>query len=173
MNKEFITHCLRATLIVSLAFFSLSAQAQKSKNRWRSAKADTLKVDSLEVELSDSSSSSLIPLPEKNGEGEIVLNMDSAITALYLENAEKTPVLTGFRIQIYFGNLETAREVRAKCRKQMDHGRIYLEAISPNYSVSVGDYRDRWEAEHALSELSKTYRDALIIPAEIELPELK
>ena len=55
----------------------------------------------------------------------------------------------------------------------MDHGRIYLEAISPNYSVAVGDYRDRWEAEHALSELSKTYRDALIIPAEIELPELK
>ena len=173
MNTQFITHCLRATLIVSLAFFSFRAQAQKSKNRWHSNKADTLKVDSLEVEFSDSNSSSLIPLPEKNGKGEIVLNMDSSITALYLENAEKTPVLTGYRIQIYFGDLETAREVRAKCRKQMDHGRIYLEAISPNFSVSIGDYRDRWEAEYALRELSKTYIDAVIIPAEIELPELK
>ena len=172
MNKKFITHGLRATLIISFAFFALSSQAQKSKNRWRSSKVDTLKVDTSAVEFSDRNSSSLIPLPEKNGEGKIVLNMDSEINALYIENFEKPPVLKGYRIQIYFGDLETAREVRAKCRKQMDHGRIYLEAISPNFSVSIGDYRDRWEAEIALSEYVKKYRDALITPSEIKLPEL-
>ena len=98
--------------------------------------------------------------------------MDSAITSLYLESANQEPVINGFRIQIYFGDLESARAVRAKCRKSLDHNRIYLESITPNYSVAVGDYRDRWEAEIALSEYVKKYRDALIIPSEIKLPEL-
>jgi len=173
MNRKLITHCLRVTFIVYVAFFSMSLKAQKSKNWWRSAKVDTLKVDTILNESSDSTFSSLIPLPRKDSLGEIVLNMDSAINAIYIKNYKNPSVLTGYRIQIYFGDLNTAREVRAKCRKQMNHNRIYLEAIDPNYSVAVGDYRDRWEAEHDLSKLSKTYKDALIIPAKIELPELK
>ena len=99
--------------------------------------------------------------------------MDSAITSLYIEAADKETVLNGYRIQIYFGDLESARAVRAKCRKQLNHDRIYLESISPNYSVALGDYRDRWEAELALSSLKRKYRDALIIPAEIKMPDLK
>ncbi len=98
--------------------------------------------------------------------------MDSAITSLYNESADQDPVINGFRIQIYFGDLESARAVRAKCRKSMDHSRIYLESITPNYSVAIGDYRDRWEAEIALAKYKKAYRDALIIPAEIALPDL-
>ena len=99
--------------------------------------------------------------------------MDSAITSLFLEAAEKEVVLKGYRIQIYFGDLVSARSVRAKCRKQLDHDRIYLESITPNYSVALGDYRDRWEAEIALSNLKIKYRDALIVPAEINMPDLK
>ena len=155
------------TLLVCL-LFDFEAQAQIGKNK-RTQKTDTIFADSTTV---DSTTRSLIPLPEKIGSGDFVLNMDSSITSLYFESANQKPVINGFRIQIYFGDLESARAVRAKCRKSLDHNRIYLESITPNYSVAVGDYRDRWEAEIALSEYLKTYRDALIIPSEIKLPEL-
>ena len=79
----------------------------------------------------------------------------------------------GIHLAFYeFGDLESARAVRAKCRKSMDHSRIYRESITPNYSVAIGDYRDRWEAELALAKYKKSYRDALIVPAEIALPDL-
>jgi len=47
-----------------------------------------------------------------------------------------------------------------------------LESIAPNYSVAVGNYRDRWEAELALDKLIRLYPNALIVPSEIALPKL-
>ena len=162
---KYLTKVVPLLVCLLVAF---KAQAQIGKNK-RAHKTDNIVADSTTV---DSTTCSLIPLPEKVGSGDFVLNMDSAITSLYLESANQEPVINGFRIQIYFGDLESARAVRAKCRKSLDHNRIYLESITPNYSVAVGDYRDRWEAEIALSEYVKKYRDALIIPSEIKLPEL-
>tara|TARA_B000000532_G_scaffold62931_1_gene49604 strand:- start:5738 stop:6187 length:450 start_codon:yes stop_codon:yes gene_type:complete len=132
--------------------------------------ADTLSRDSLSI---DSISKKVIPLPIRAETGDLVVNMDSTITLLYLESKSETKAVNGFRVQIYFGDLESAREIRAKCRKTLGDLGVYLISISPNYSVSVGNFRDRWEAELVLKELKKTYRQALIVPAEIELPELK
>ena len=169
MKNELITSCVRVGLVSLCLLYPIQSLAQKTRGKWRSNKVDTVLVDTLDV---DSTSNSLIPLPEKNGGGILMIHMDSAITSLYNESAEKEPVINGFRIQIYFGDLESARAVRAKCRKSMDHSRIYLESITPNYSVAIGDYRDRWEAELALAKYKKSYRDALIVPAEIALPDL-
>lgn len=168
MKYRVFTYLTKVVPLLVCLLFAFEAQAQRGKNK-RAHKKDTIVADSTTV---DSTTCSLIPLPEKVGSGDFVLNMDSAITSLYLESANQEPVINGFRIQIYFGDLESARAVRAKCRKSLDHNRIYLESITPNYSVAVGDYRDRWEAEIALSEYVKKYRDALIIPSEIKLPEL-
>ena len=158
-------------VVVFICFFvTVDTLGQIGKNKRRTTVIDTLHADSLQI---DSTQTTLIPLPKKTGNGRFVLNMDSAITSLYLESAEQEAVINGYRIQIYFGNLESARAVRAKCRKQLDHDRIYLESITPNYTVLLGDYRDRWEAELALSSLKKKYQDALIVPAEIKMPDLK
>ena len=154
-------------LLVCL-LFAIDSKAQRGKNNSAHI-TDTIVSDSTTVE---ATTCYLIPLPEKIGSGDLVMNMDSAITSLYLKSANQEPVINGFRIQIYFGDLESARSVRAKCRKTMNHKRIYLESITPNYSVAIGDFRDRWEAEIALSEYVKTYQDALIIPSEIKLPKL-
>lgn len=169
MMKKIITSCVRVGLVSLCLLFSTQTIAQKTRGKWIANKVDTVLVDSLIV---DSASKSLIPLPEKIGGGVFKIKMNSAITSLYNESADQDPVINGFRIQIYFGDLESARAVRAKCRKSMDHSRIYLESITPNYSVAIGDYRDRWEAEIALAKYKKAYRDALIIPAEIALPDL-
>ena len=161
---------IKVVVAILCLFVTVDTLGQIVKNKRRANVIDTLQVDSLQI---DSTQTTLIPLPEKTGKGKFVLNMDSAITSLYLEAAEQEAVINGYRIQIYFGDLESARAVRAKCRKQLDHDRIYLESITPNYTVVLGDYRDRWEAELALSSLKKKYRDALIVPAEIKMPDLK
>ena len=183
MKMNILTSCVRVILLLVFCFSTLSAEAQTRSKRalksWRQGdstqvnianEGNTLSGDSLSV---DSLSQNLIPLPIRDETGELVVNMDSAITALYLESKSATKAVNGFRVQIYFGDLESAREIRAKCRKSMGKLGVYLESISPNYSVAIGNFRDRWEAEPALKELKKSYRQALIIPAEIELPELK
>ncbi len=165
MNKNFNYLILRVGLIAFTLFSASNALAQKTKNRWRSQNVDTLKVDS--------SKCTLIPIPERMEEGYFMINMDSAITSIYLDASEKEHILNGYRIQIYFGDLESARAERAKCRKQLNHNRIYLESLPPNYTVSLGDYRNRWEAELALTKLKRRYPDALIMQTEIKLPDLK
>lgn len=183
MKMNILTSCVRVILLLVFCFSTLSAESQTRSKRalksWRQAdstqvnitnEANTLSGDSLSV---DSLSQNLIPIPVRDETGELVVNMDSTITALYLESKSETKAVNGFRVQIYFGDLESAREIRATCRKSMGELGVYLESISPNYSVAIGNFRDRWEAEPALKELKKSYRQALIIPAEIELPELK
>lgn len=183
MKMNILTSCVRVILLLVFCLSTLSAEAQTRSKRalksWRQADttqvsivndADTLSADSL---FTDSLSQNLIPLPAREENGGLVVNMDSTITSLYIESKNETKAVNGFRVQIYFGDLESAREIRAKCRKSMGDLGVYLESISPNYSVAVGNFRDRWEAEPALKELKKSYRHALIIPTEIELPELK
>ena len=144
----------------------LHMSAQKSTPWWKSAQKDTLKVDSLQID------SSLISLPEKTGRGELVINMDSAITSIEEIASKEMKATMGYRIQLHFGDLESSRAVRAKCRREMGDRRVYLESIAPNYSVAVGDYRTRWEGEVALSDLKKKYPDALLVPSVIQLPDL-
>ncbi|MBM71153.1 MAG: hypothetical protein CL847_00015 [Crocinitomicaceae bacterium] len=170
MKTNFYYLNVKVVIVTLCLFVTVDTLGQIGKNKRRTTAIDTLDGDSVQI---DSTKTTLIKLPERTEEGEFVLNMDSAITSLYIDAAEKEVVLKGYRIQIYFGDLESARAVRAKCRKQLDHDRIYLESITPNYSVAIGDYRDRWEAEIALSNLKIKYRDALIVPAEIKMPDLK
>ena len=175
MNKKFNYLILRVGLVAFALITASNVLAQKTKNRWRSQNVDTLTVDTLTVDALevDSSKCTLIPIPEKTEEGDFIIKMDSAITSIYLEASEKEPVLNGYRIQIYFGDLESARSVRAKCRKQLNHNRIYLESLPPNYTVTLGDYRNRWEAELALTKLKRRYPDAILMQSEIKLPDLK
>ena len=136
---------------------------------------DSILKDTYEFEIERDSSAllkTLPALPVKDGYGSVVIHMDSALTEIDVKAFSETHTLKGYRVQIHFGNLETARAVRAKCRKRLGGRNVYLESIAPNYSVVVGDFRDRWEAESALPRLKKLYPSALIIPSDIELPKL-
>ena len=168
---------------------TISAQSDNSwwKNIFRTD-CDTTQMQSVKINNGDSilkdtyefkierDSSALLKtlpaLPVKDGYGSVVIHMDSALTEIDVKAFSETHTLKGYRVQIHFGNLETARAVRAKCRKRLGGRNVYLESIAPNYSVVVGDFRDRWEAESALPRLKKLYPSALIIPSDIELPKL-
>lgn len=168
---------------------TVSAQSENSwwKNIFRT-ECDTTQIQAVEINNEDSilnnayvfemelDSSSLIKtlpvLPVKAGNGSVIIIMDDALREIDLNAFSETHSLKGYRVQIYFGDLETARAVRAKCRNRVKGGNVYLESIAPNYSVVVGDFRNRWEAESALPRLKKLYPSALIIPTDIELPKL-
>jgi len=111
-------------------------------------------------------------LEKRIGMGHVQIYMDSSIMSINANALDEVQHLKGYRVQIHFGNLESAREVRAKSRGQLAGKKVYLESIAPNYIVSVGNYRDRWEAEFELGELKKRYPKAIIFETNIETPKL-
>lgn len=82
--------------------------------------------------------------------------------------------LQGFRVQIYFGDLQQARAIRAGFRRDHPGTDCQLMAIDPNYAVTVGNYRDRWAAEKALrDDILVNWPRALVVPCEIDFPRLE
>jgi hypothetical protein len=114
-----------------------------------------------------------LPVLEKRlGLGSVQIYMDSSVMNINESAIDDVKPLKGYRVQIHFGDLESARTVRARCRRQIPNHKVYMESIAPNYIVSVGNYRDRWGAEFALGSLKKLYPNAVIVPTDIELPKL-
>lgn len=90
-----------------------------------------------------------------------------------LDKANPRPV-QGHRIQIYFGNLQEARSIRAQFRRDHPDTPCQLMPIDPNYAVTVGNYRDVWSARRALEEGTVgQWKHALVIPSDIDLPALR
>lgn len=90
-----------------------------------------------------------------------------------LDKADPKP-LQGYRIQIYFGDLQEARAVRAAFRRDHPDEACQLMPIAPNYAVTVGNYRDMWSAQRALRDgLVGSWKHALVIPSAIDLPALR
>ena len=82
--------------------------------------------------------------------------------------------LQGFRVQIYFGDLQEARAVRAAFNRACPDVASHLHPIDPNYAVTVGNFRDAWSAQRAVQNGSLgAWDNVLIIPSEIDLPALK
>jgi hypothetical protein len=44
--------------------------------------------------------------------------------------------------------------------------------MPPNYRITLGDFRSKWEAQKEKQVWLKTFPLALVIPMEIELPAL-
>ena len=90
-----------------------------------------------------------------------------------MDKANPKP-LEGHRIQIYFGDLQEARAVRAAFRREHPNVACQLVPITPNYAVTVGNYRDVWSAQRALRDGDVgTWQHALVIPSTIDLPSVR
>lgn len=107
--------------------------------------------------------------------GSVTWHVPEGVAALdSLSKAHPAP-LQGYRIQIYFGTLNEARSVRAAFRRDHPQTACQLLPLSPNYAVTVGNYRDKWEAQRALERerFADTWEYSLVIPSEIDLPSLQ
>ena len=112
--------------------------------------------------------------PEKPSAVEATWNMPDTLRSLdSLAKLNPTP-LQGFRVQIYFGDLQEARAVRAAFNRACPDVASHLHPIDPNYAVTVGNFRDAWSAQRAVqSGALGTWDNVLVIPSEIDLPVLK
>lgn len=81
------------------------------------------------------------------------------------------PALEGFRVQIYFGELEKARSMRTAFLNGSKTYPCYLEQNPPSFAVQVGDFRTQLEAYKALESIKMNYPHALVVPAKIEMPK--
>lgn len=103
--------------------------------------------------------------------GSVKLQLDERV--LQLDSIWKsTPHnIRGFRIQIFAGELQEARAIRAQARK-LSNEPVYITSMAPNYRLTVGDFRDKWSAEKAKEFWLTQFPNSIVIPMEIELPPL-
>jgi|GEM_PF-4114283 len=100
-----------------------------------------------------------------------VLHRPAAVAA-WDSTARAQPVAAeGYRVQLYLGDLQAARQLRAEVRRQQPLP-VYVMDLAPNYRVCLGDFRDRFAAEHVRAEWLAAYPTATVIPCPIEPPAL-
>lgn len=73
----------------------------------------------------------------------------------------------GFRVQIYFGNGNKAKEEALRTRnsfnEQFSQYESYIVFQTPYFKVRVGDFVNRYEAYLAFLEISKKYPQAFLV----------
>jgi hypothetical protein len=68
----------------------------------------------------------------------------------------------GYRVQLYLGDLQSSRQLRADLRKTVTQP-VYILDLTPNYRVCIGDFRDRWSAEFERRSWLAAYPTATVI----------
>jgi hypothetical protein len=69
----------------------------------------------------------------------------------------------GFRVQIYYGpDRKEAYNEQAKFKSYYPEYETYLSYLQPNYSVKVGDFRSKSEAQILLNNLRATFPTVFI-----------
>jgi len=95
-----------------------------------------------------------------------------ALQAHVRSNASKT--LTGYRIRVFYDSAPTARQrsegIAGALRSQFPGTGVYRTFESPNYKVTVGDFRTKDEALRIYNALKKSYPTAFIIKETINYP---
>ena len=97
-----------------------------------------------------------------------------ALTRQVERNAGKS--YSGFRIRLYFASSRTAREESAAVLRRfsaMYPGiQAYRSYASPNFKVSVGNFRTRLDAEALLRQIKADFPDAFIVRERFKYPSI-
>lgn len=99
----------------------------------------------------------------------LTVNQDPKITKLLelKKNLEKDNKLSdGYTIQLYYGELDAANQIRRKYRSNYSNWPASIEYETPNYKVWAGSFSTRIEAERALLEIQKNFSSAFILKPE-------
>ncbi|AXO80375.1 SPOR domain-containing protein [Olleya aquimaris] len=67
-----------------------------------------------------------------------------------------------YKIQIYSGSVSKAESTKSKFDNSIGIWKSQLTFESPDYKVWVGNFRTRLEAERALLDVQKKFKDAFI-----------
>lgn len=82
--------------------------------------------------------------------------------------------ITGYRIRVFYNNDPSARSrsesIAAAIRLQFPGTPVYRSFESPNYKVTVGDFRTKDEAQYLYNALKSAYPTAFLIKESINYP---
>ena len=109
---------------------------------------------------------------------EVVVRQSPAVRAALgrqvAANAGKS--YSGFRIRLFFASNRTAREESASVIRRFNEMYPHIEAYrsfsSPNFKVTVGNFRTRVEAEALLRKLKADFPDAFIVRERFKYPSI-
>lgn len=104
--------------------------------------------------------------------GKVDIIADSRIKNLNNRKKESPTKMDGYRVQIYFGNRNTAQEKRGEFIRKYDDKSAYISYLAPNFRLRVGDFRNRLESEKFKHEIARSYPGCYIVKDKIELPPL-
>ncbi len=102
-------------------------------------------------------------------EGTVTIEQDKKIDLLLKERKQlyDTGELKNyFSIQVISGEIKTARETLAECKKMFTDYTSDIVYQTPHYKVWVGKFRNRIDADAALVLISETYPGAFVFKPE-------
>jgi hypothetical protein len=117
----------------------------------------------------------IIGLVQKAG-GKVTVTQSAAVRnafQAYTQRNSSRPI-SGYRIRVFYDNDQKARN-RSEAVARSIAGRypglrVYRTFESPNFKVSVGDFRSKDEALRLFNELKVTYPASFIIKENINYP---
>lgn len=139
-------------ILIIIAFFSLSLWSNSVYAQNDASKA----LDSL-----------VQPIVPK--EGEISFHTEGRIDSLEKRLRGKSDI-RGYRIQIFLGSYQDAKNIRAKFLTNGMGLQAYIQQNAPDYVVRVGDFKTQLELHKYYAEVKKQYPSALIVVDKIEPP---
>lgn len=90
--------------------------------------------------------------------------------------ANDASTFNGFRIRIYIGSKPAAREESLEAlmrfNRRYPHIQAYRSYSTPNFKVSVGNFRTRVDAEILLNEIKGEFPDAFIARERFKYPTI-
>lgn len=104
--------------------------------------------------------------------GQITVHTPSTLDSLNQLRVRDPLPTPGYRIQIFFGNLKAAKDLRNAYISKHPKDPCYLVQSSPNFAVRVGDFRSSLEASEYLHMIKSEYPSAYIVPDQISFPDL-
>lgn len=111
---------------------------------------------------------------EQLNRGYVSINSDQGIDQLMhnFKKANEGKTIPGYRVQIFSGKRQAAFDLKAEVLKLWPSAECEVVYEVPDYKVQIGNYRNKLEAEKALSDIWPFYKSAFYVQTQITLPKL-
>lgn len=159
-------------LLVSAAVWPVAGQNRVGPDSLVVSAQDSLRYEGyicLDSTLLKKDIFEVMPSHMKGDAGEVKINQSAAVRSAMRERIASSSFrqLPGYRVRIYFSNAQNAREASLAAEqlfseKHPGHN-VYRSFVSPNFKVTVGDFRSRSDALVLLNAVKSDFPAAFIV----------
>lgn len=164
-------------LTITIGFSAItSTSAQDRNSNWRLYRSKKEKKEQAEIEsLVTPSQMTPVNLDTTPTIGVVNIYEDYRMTKLVdtYKVAHSDGKIDGYRVQLFFGDRDSAREIKTTFLKKYPTTKADVTYLAPNFRVRVGSFRTTLEAEQFKNELKSLFPNCYIVPEKITLPPLK